>query len=97
MMRQNGTGDANDVWRLILDSGKEGDVLRAVTTKLRLVHYLQGCALTTTAKQLPKWGFEQQEVACTANLRDPNAVWNVEENIFEKRKIISVFAIMSKM
>lgn len=30
--------------------------------------------------------YEQQEVSCNPNLRDKNAVWNVEDNIFPKRK-----------
>lgn len=51
-----------------------------------LVHYLQNCALTTSGKQLPKWGFEQQEVTCNPNLRDKNGYWNVEDNVFGKRK-----------
>lgn len=50
------------------------------------MHYLLACALTVSGKQLPKWGYEQQEVACNPNLRDPSAVWNVEENIFPKCK-----------
>lgn len=65
---------------------KDGAEILTVSSKLRFVHYLQSCALTTTGKQLPKWGYEQQEVTCNPNLRDPSAFWNVEENIFEKRK-----------
>lgn len=49
-----------------------------------LVHYLQNCALTTSGKQLPKWAYEQQEVSCNPNIRDKNALWNVEDNVFEK-------------
>lgn len=26
-----------------------------VTSKLKFIHYLQHCVLTTTGKQLPKW------------------------------------------
>lgn len=62
------------------------DELETVTSKIMFVHYLQNCALTTSGKQLPKWGFEQQEVSCNPNIRDKNAVWNVEDNIFEKCK-----------
>jgi dolichyl-phosphate-mannose-protein mannosyltransferase len=52
---QNGTGDANDVWRVLIVGGAEGDLLTTVTSKLRFVHVLQHCALTTSTKQLPKW------------------------------------------
>lgn len=64
---------------------KEGAQITAVTSKLKFVHYLQSCLLTTSGKQLPKWGYEQQEVTCNPNLRDTNGIWNVEENFFEKR------------
>lgn len=65
----------------------DGTEVATVSSKLRLIHYLQSCALTSTGKQLPKWAYEQQEVSCNPNLRDANAVWNVEENVFEKRTL----------
>ncbi|XP_072930161.1 protein O-mannosyl-transferase 2 isoform X2 [Epargyreus clarus] len=80
---EDGIGDANDVWKILISGGKDGDEIQTVRSKLMLVHYLQACALTTTGKQLPKWGYEQQEVACNPNLRDKNALWNVEDNIFD--------------
>ncbi|KAL1501793.1 hypothetical protein ABEB36_007053 [Hypothenemus hampei] len=80
---ENGTGDANDVWRVFIKGAKDGTELTAVSSKLQFVHYLQSCILTTSGKQLPKWAYEQQEVSCNPNIRDPNGVWNVEENIFE--------------
>lgn len=86
---QNGTGDANDVWRINVIGAKDGTEILTVSSKLRFVHYLQSCVLTTSGKQLPKWAYEQQEVSCNPNLRDPNAYWNVEENIFEKRRCAS--------
>nr|CAI5820075.1 unnamed protein product [Callosobruchus analis] len=73
---ENGTGDANDVWRLTIISSAEGSELQA-------------CLLTTSGKQLPKWGYEQQEVSCNPNLRDVNGLWNVEENYFEKSLLFS--------
>ncbi|XP_045776748.1 protein O-mannosyl-transferase 2 [Maniola jurtina] len=81
---EDGVGDANDVWKIIVSGGKDGDEIQTVRSKLVFVHYLQACALTTTGKQLPKWGYEQQEVACNPNLRDNNALWNVEDNIFDQ-------------
>lgn len=81
---ENGIGDANDVWRITVAGAKDGTEITAVSSKLKIVHYLQSCILTSHGKQLPKWGYEQQEVSCNPNLRDNNALWNVEENIFEK-------------
>lgn len=91
---ENGTGDANDIWRVLIVGAADPTVAAArgeitepvltVTSQLRFVHYLQNCVLTASGKQLPKWGFEQQEVSCNPNVRDTNAVWNVEDNVFEK-------------
>lgn len=72
------------MWRVIIVGGKEGADVTAVTSKLKFVHYLQSCILSTSGKQLPKWGYEQQEVTCNPNIRDSNGIWNVEENFFEK-------------
>lgn len=81
---ENGTGDANDIWRVLVKGASDGTEVTAVTSKLKFVHYLQSCVLTTSGKQLPKWAYEQQEVSCNPNLRDTHALWNVEENVFEK-------------
>lgn len=62
--------------------------MKTVTSRFILVHYLQNCVLAATGKQLPKWGFEQQEVTCNLNLRDKNGYWNVEDNRHKKCKII---------
>ncbi|XP_049959896.1 protein O-mannosyl-transferase 2 isoform X1 [Schistocerca serialis cubense] len=86
---ENGTGDANDVWKVLIINGKDGDVVTAVSHQLRFVHYLQHCVLTSSGKQLPKWAYEQQEVSCNPNMRDKNAVWNVEDNIFSKLPKVS--------
>jgi len=81
---ENGTGDANDVWRLEVVGGKEGEVVNTVTSKLKFHHYFVKCVLTCSTKTLPKWGFEQGEVTCNPTLRDPNSMWNVEDNHFAK-------------
>jgi dolichyl-phosphate-mannose-protein mannosyltransferase len=83
---KDGVGDANDVFRVELVGGREGDVVHAVTDRIRLHHYFLKCLLTCSGKQLPKWGYEQQEVSCNPATRDPNAMWNIEENYFPKRK-----------
>lgn len=86
---ENGTGDANDIWKIVVEGKGEGETVETVTSKLKLVHYLQHCVLTTTGKQLPKWAYEQQEVTCNPNLRDNNAYWNIEDNIFPKLPNVS--------
>ena len=52
---QNGTGDANDVWRIVIENGAENEVLETMRHRFKLVHYLMNCVLTTTQKTLPKW------------------------------------------
>ncbi|KPJ21447.1 Protein O-mannosyl-transferase 2, partial [Papilio machaon] len=84
----DGIGDANDVWKILISGGKDGEEVQTVRSKLMFVHYLQTCVLTTTGKQLPKWGYEQQEVACNPNLRDKHALWNVEDNLFDDCKYV---------
>ena len=85
---ENGTGDANDVWRIEVVGGKEGDKISVVNSRLRFVHLLQNCVLSGTGKQLPKWAYEQMEVACATNHRDvkKSTYWNVEENHFPRCK-----------
>ncbi|TMW46383.1 hypothetical protein DOY81_008535 [Sarcophaga bullata] len=77
---EQGIGDANDIWKLMIVGGKSNETVKTVTTKFQLIHYLQSCTLASTGKQLPKWGFEQQEVSCNGNIRDKNAIWNIEDN-----------------
>ncbi|XP_046402007.1 protein O-mannosyl-transferase 2 [Ischnura elegans] len=86
---ENGTGDANDVWKVVVVGGKENDVIQTVSSKLKFVHYLQHCALTSSGKQLPKWAYEQAEVSCNLNLRDESALWNIEDNYFPKLPNVS--------
>lgn len=81
---QNGTGDANDIFKIVATNRAEGETIQTVSTKFKLIHYFQHCAVTSSGKQLPKWGFEQQETSCNPNLRDKNALWNVEDNYYEK-------------
>merc|ERR1719220_244633 len=81
---EKGTGDANDVWRLEIIGGREGEIVNTVTTKLKFHHYFVKCVLTSSTKTLPKWGFEQGEVTCNPTVRDPNSMWNVEDNHFLK-------------
>jgi len=87
---ENGTGDANDVFRLEVVGGNEGEIVKAVVHKIKFHHYFMKCVLTTTGKPLPKWAFEQGEVACNPTLRDKNALWNVEDNFFPKIENITL-------
>ena len=36
---ENGTGDANDVWRVEVVGGAEGDKIETVTSKIKFHHY----------------------------------------------------------
>ncbi|KAG8182545.1 hypothetical protein JTE90_002079 [Oedothorax gibbosus] len=86
---ENGTGDANDVWRLEIVGEDKKIPLSTVMSKLRIVHYLTGCALHSHSKQLPKWGYEQMEVSCNPNIRDSNNLWNIEDNYFPRLPNVS--------
>ena len=63
--------------------------METVKSKLKFVHYLNYCVLTSSGKALPKWGYNQQEVSCNPNMRDKNALWNIEDNHFAKCKLIA--------
>ena len=84
---ENGTGDANDVWRLEVVGGREAEVVNTVTSRLKFHHYFVKCVLTCSTKPLPKWGFEQGEVSCNPTVRDPNSMWNIEDNHFTKAAV----------
>ncbi|XP_076637885.1 protein O-mannosyl-transferase 2 isoform X1 [Colletes latitarsis] len=86
---EGGTGDANDVWKVFIVNGKDGDVIETVTSKLKFVHYLHHCVLTYSGKTLPKWAYSQQEVSCNPNMRDKNALWNIEDNNYAKLPNVS--------
>ena len=86
---ENGAGDANDVFKVEIIGGREGQTLETVTSRIKLIHYLSNCALHSHSKQLPKWGYEQMEVSCSPNLLDKNIVWNVEDNHFPRLPNVS--------
>jgi len=83
-------GDANDAWRVLIVGGKVNETVHTVTSRLKFIHLLQNCALTSSGKQLPKWGFEQQEVSCNLNVRDKNSQWNVEDNEHKLREYLGI-------
>lgn len=86
---ENGTGDANDVWRVDIIGGGEDEEVRTVTSKIRFVHYFVNCALHCHTKQLPKWGYEQMEVTCNPNVLDKSNLWNIEDNHFPRLPNVS--------
>lgn len=82
---ENFEGDANDHWRVEIDSGSRSDSqsyerLRSLRTTFRLQHVLSGCYLFSHKVKLPEWGFEQQEVTCVKGGTKPNTLWYVETN-----------------
>ena len=84
------------MWRVEVVGGSDGTSVKTVTSKIKLHHYFMRCVLTSSGKQLPKWGFEQQEVSCNPTQRDPNSLWNVEDNFFPKCKLtkfLSMFVL----
>jgi len=90
---ENGTGDANDIWRIQKEvssrvSGND-DRIFTVRTRFRLIHLLTNCALHSHSKQLPKWGYEQMEVTCNPKLFDRNNYWNIEDNQYSSLPNVS--------
>ena len=69
------------MWRPEIVGGREGEVGNTVTTKLKFHHSFVKCLLTWSTKPLPKWGFEQGEVSCNLTVRNPHALWNVEDKL----------------
>ena len=53
---QNGSGDANDFWRIsVVKYPGEDRKIKTVKTVFRLIHATTGCALMETENLLPKW------------------------------------------
>lgn len=76
---QNGVGDGNDMWIVEVVSATDRTPVQTVRSKLRFIHYYMRCALQSHDKRLPKWGWEQLEVTCNPNTKDPKTLWSVEE------------------
>ncbi|XP_069592011.1 protein O-mannosyl-transferase 2 isoform X6 [Ranitomeya imitator] len=75
----NGSGDSNDFWRIEVTGGK--NKVKVLRSQIRLLHLSTGCALGSSGKTLPKWGWEQGEVTCSPYLREsPNTLWSVEDH-----------------
>ncbi|XP_065660572.1 protein O-mannosyl-transferase 2 isoform X3 [Hydra vulgaris] len=88
---ENGVGDANDYWRIEIykNPGKNGRV-STVKTVFKLIHVNTKCALQETDQLLPKWGWEQREMACNPNRFATGTTWNVEGNVHKKVPEVSI-------
>uniref|UniRef100_A0A3Q2WZE5 Protein O-mannosyl-transferase 2 n=1 Tax=Haplochromis burtoni TaxID=8153 RepID=A0A3Q2WZE5_HAPBU len=87
----NGTGDANDLWQVEVCGGQKGDPVKVLRSKVRFLHRATGCALYSSGKTLPKWGWEQIEVTCSPYLKEtPSSQWNIEDHINPKLPNISL-------
>lgn len=78
-------GDPNDdfIVQIVKDKSVPGiaqEQLRAIDTVFQLRHAMTGCALWSHPTKLPKWGFDQQEVTCTAQGIAPLSYWYIEQN-----------------
>ncbi|KAJ2719648.1 Protein O-mannosyltransferase 2 [Coemansia sp. Benny D115] len=78
--------DANDHWRVEIVEELAGRNperrLRTLTTRFRLRHAAQNCALRASGKPLPQWAWKQAEIVCDRrNLQDENTLWNIESHI----------------
>ncbi|XP_023342977.1 protein O-mannosyl-transferase 2 [Eurytemora carolleeae] len=60
-----GKGDANDIWRVELKNGRQGDPVQTITSEITLRHYHLNCILSTTGHPLPRWGLGQDQVLCS--------------------------------
>ncbi|OZJ02805.1 hypothetical protein BZG36_04273 [Bifiguratus adelaidae] len=82
-------GDANDYWQIeVVDdvSHQDHTIVRALTTRLRLLHTVQNCYLAARSVSLPQWGFKQIEVTCEKESKpnDAHQWWNIEEHINDR-------------
>ena len=85
---EEGVGDDNDVWRIEVEGGRQGDRIETLVSVIRVRHHFLKCLLSCTLESLPvEWGFHQHEVACSPWQRQTNemkgmrrSTWVVEEN-----------------
>eukprot|EP00794_Sanderia_malayensis_P020305 gene20305-22297_t len=82
---EEGRGDENDNWRFVIVSSPGADqIIQTVLTKFKLIHVNTGCALGETDKTLPKWGWEQREMACYQLPTSEGTVWNIESHVNDR-------------
>lgn len=87
----NGSGDANDLWKVEVCGGRTGDLVKVLRSKVRFLHQATGCVLHSSGKTLPKWGWEQVEVTCSPYLKETlSSQWNIEDHFNPKLPNISL-------
>ncbi|KAI9224935.1 Dolichyl-phosphate-mannose-protein mannosyltransferase-domain-containing protein [Blastocladiella britannica] len=59
----------------------EGDILKTLGMRFRLIHVKSGVAMYTHSKQLPEWGFKQQEVNGNKKTKEKSNLWFIEESV----------------
>ncbi|XP_065058532.1 protein O-mannosyl-transferase 2-like isoform X2 [Rhopilema esculentum] len=80
-----GNGDSNDDWSVVVTSNLgEDSKIQSVKTTFRLVHANTGCALGETEKTLPKWGWEQREMACYPTADKLGTQWSIEGHVNDR-------------
>ena len=71
---ENGTGDANDEWTVVVPGANPGSRIARIETVITLVHGANAlsplCALHSHGKNLPKWGHEQVDGVVCVRERD---------------------------
>ncbi|KAJ1912494.1 Protein O-mannosyltransferase 2 [Tieghemiomyces parasiticus] len=82
------TGDIYDHWRveLVDDLAQDRpDQVRSLLTRFRLRHVSMNCLLRANRRNLPEWGYKQNEVVCDRkNRADDQTLWNVEYHRHEE-------------
>ncbi|GAB0098898.1 Protein O-mannosyltransferase 1 [Sergentomyia squamirostris] len=73
------------LWRVeIVNRHEEGDIWKAITSHVRLIHVTTGTALRLSGRVLPDWGFNQHEVVSDRVVTQQGTIWNVEEHRYTK-------------
>jgi dolichyl-phosphate-mannose-protein mannosyltransferase len=72
-----------------LVDGNPGDVWKSKSSHFRLVHVPTRVSMWTHSKQLPDWGFKQQEINGNKNPTDKSAAWFVDDVVESEGKFVS--------
>jgi dolichyl-phosphate-mannose-protein mannosyltransferase len=77
----NDTRFADTLWRIeTKEKNTPGGKLKSKRDMLRIINHKFKVAVLTSKKKLPKWGFEQQEINGSKNLKeDVGTIWFVDE------------------
>lgn len=76
----NDTRYADTLWRIEMQKPIEGQKLKSKRDMIRIINHKFKVAVLTSKKKLPKWGFEQQEINGSKNLKeDVGTIWFVDD------------------